>query len=445
MLSRLTNTPLMVLPSYADSVITLLGERSDIDVAIQSDTEMVDGPRYSARLPKEARAIVDGIAYIGVSGSLAHKSGRMSGTSSMMRSYTQIRADIDAALADPDVKGIVLDIDSPGGEAAGNFALAEYIASVIDQKPILGIADEHATSAAYNIGAAASRLIAPEGATVGSIGVIYAHVSEQRLLEASGIDVTVFRAGARKAEVNGVEELTEAATKTVQASIDKTYSRFVSIVAANRDVSEESVRGTESRVLDSDEALSLGLIDQVTDVHNAIDMFTEQSRDGFVNALHVPVTLSNEDSTMRADETGAAEGANVTENLLTEDDAKSRADAAALAERERVSAIHSLPEAGLSASHRELAAEFVDMGLSVEKAQSMLAKVPAPAAQEDNSGNDLDGLMTEHAGDVEGVSQTLTHGEEQSSDVKAALDAAMQYRTSREPHGNFAPLSDSIN
>ena len=75
-----------------------------------------------------------------------------------LMSYGEIIARLDAALADPQVAGILLDLDSPGGEASGVFELAERIRAASTIKPIWAHANDAAYSAAYAIAAACQRL-----------------------------------------------------------------------------------------------------------------------------------------------------------------------------------------------------------------------------------------------------------------------------------------------
>ena len=95
-------------------------------------------------------------------------------------SYAEIAGMVDAAISDPSVEGILLDIDSPGGEAGGVFELGERLRAADAVKPIWAVASDAAYSAAYAIGCAASRLVVTRTGGVGSIGVIAMHASDPR-------------------------------------------------------------------------------------------------------------------------------------------------------------------------------------------------------------------------------------------------------------------------
>ena len=95
-----------------------------------------------------------------------------------LTSYAEIGAMLESALADPQVAGILLDIDSPGGEASGSFELARRVREAAAVKPIWALANDSAFSAAYAIASAADRVIISETGGVGSIGVIALHIDQ---------------------------------------------------------------------------------------------------------------------------------------------------------------------------------------------------------------------------------------------------------------------------
>ncbi|EKB0247321.1 S49 family peptidase, partial [Escherichia coli] len=111
------------------------------------------------------------------------------------------------ALNDPDVKGICLDIDSPGGEVAGCFDLVDTIFACRGQKPVHAILSESAYSAAYALASAADRILVPRTGGVGSVGVIYVHCDMSRQMKDEGLNVTIITCGSRKAETSPLRPL----------------------------------------------------------------------------------------------------------------------------------------------------------------------------------------------------------------------------------------------
>ena len=177
--------------------------------------------------------------------------------------YEDVQARFDSALNDPSVDAILLEIDSPGGEAAGAFDLADRIFVARGSKPVWAMANESAFSAAYAIGSAADKLFLTRTGGVGSIGVLAAHVDQSGYDEKQGVKVTTITAGARKNDFNAHEPLSEDAAGFLQAEVKRLYGMFVDTVARNRSLSGDAVRATEAGLFFGDDAVKSGLADGV--------------------------------------------------------------------------------------------------------------------------------------------------------------------------------------
>jgi hypothetical protein len=187
--SRLYGTPLLIARPKLDVILSVLGSRiglPDLDMAMP-----LPAPRQSATSGQA------GIAVIPVVGTLVRRSMGIEAASGLM-SYGEIEARLDAALADPQVAGILLDLDSPGGEASGVFELAERIRAASTIKPIWAHANDAAYSAAFAIAAACQRLTLSQTAGVGSIGVIALHVDQSVKDAKDGLNYTAVFAGSHK-------------------------------------------------------------------------------------------------------------------------------------------------------------------------------------------------------------------------------------------------------
>jgi signal peptide peptidase SppA len=158
------------------------------------------------------------------------------------------------ALADGDVRGIALDIDSPGGEATGAFDLWKRVADARGVKPIWAIVHGTAASAAYGLASAADRVVAPEVSDVGSIGVVSLHTDLSGALAQGGVKVTILHAGARKVDGNPFQALPPEVAQRFQTQLDHLHGRFVQIVAANRGTTQKAVRDTEAETFLGHEA-----------------------------------------------------------------------------------------------------------------------------------------------------------------------------------------------
>ena len=216
--------------------------------------------------------VVDGVAVVPVVGSLSKRFFLFScGTT-----FSDIRSAVEAALRDPDVQAIMLDVDSPGGTVDGTKELADYLYSVREEKPLYAYADGLMASAAYWIGSAALDIAAPELAQVGSIGVVTAHYDYSKSDEARGIKRTILTAGAYKAMGNDAEPLTAEARGYIQDRLDQIYSVFVNDVARNRGVTvEKALSMADGKVFLGREALKAGLIDRIATKDQFLKRITE--------------------------------------------------------------------------------------------------------------------------------------------------------------------------
>lgn len=251
--SRLYGTPLLLARAKLDVILSVLGERvnwpeSDLAAPLVPKRPTIDAPA--------------GIAVIPVVGSLVRRTVGLDPASGFT-SYAEIAGMVDAALADPSVEGIVLDIDSPGGEAGGVFELGERIRAADAMKPVWAVASDTAFSAAYAIGCSASRLLVSRTGGVGSIGVIAMHVDQTARDAQQGYRYTPITAGDHKNDFSPHEKLGPEAHARLQAEVDRLYVMFVDHVAAMRTLDADAVRATEAGIYFGADAVTSGLADAV--------------------------------------------------------------------------------------------------------------------------------------------------------------------------------------
>ena len=253
--SRLYGTPLLIARPKLDVILSVLGPRIGL-------------PEASAAVPFPTQRVaptpdaVTGIAVIPVHGTLVRRVLGLEAASGLS-SYGEIAARLIAAVNDPQVQGIVLDIDSPGGEAGGVFELAERIRAASALKPVWAHANDAAYSAAYAIAASASRLSLSQTAGVGSIGVIALHVDQSIKDAREGLAYTAIYAGHHKNDFSPHAPLTPQATSSLQTEVDRLYGIFVDQVAGMRAMSAKAVRATEAGLFFGDAAVEAGLADAV--------------------------------------------------------------------------------------------------------------------------------------------------------------------------------------
>lgn len=210
----------------------------------------------------EGYVLQDGVAVIDVLGVIHRRGGNVNffGMKFSWEGQDSIRATIDAALRDQAVKAVLLSFDSPGGAAAGVKELADFIAAQTT-KPMYAYADGLCTSAAYWLGAATGHVFAPVTATVGSIGVVTAHVDRSALNAAMGIRITYMTSGTWKAAGNPDSPLSAADQAYFQESISTLHEVFRKDVAAKMPVDAADPKAWgDGQCFLADKALELGLI-----------------------------------------------------------------------------------------------------------------------------------------------------------------------------------------
>ena len=216
-----------------------------------------------------------GIATIPIEGPLSHKRGMITWRLAQI-GYDAIAVQLRAAVADPAVKGILLDEHSPGGAGAGLFDLVALIHELRDAKPIWAVAYDDALSAAYAIASAANVLVGTRSSSTGSVGAWFLHVDCSGMLEQEGIVATPVFAGARKVDGHPYAKLPAEVRARWEVELEDTREVFIDWVARGRAVSAEAVRNTEGQSLLAPEALDLGLIDEIATFDETYQEFARQ-------------------------------------------------------------------------------------------------------------------------------------------------------------------------
>ncbi|MBF0115476.1 MAG: S49 family peptidase [Magnetococcales bacterium] len=263
---RILGTPLLVERARLETILSVVGPRIGMETVLPlPDTPPVirtDSPLITP----------DGIAVIPIHGTLAKRVGAVEAVSGLI-GYAAIEELLLDAATDPEVKAILLDIDSPGGEVGGVFDLAAMIGEVRQSKPVWALADD-AFSAAYMIASAAERIYVSQTAGVGAIGVVAVHVDESQRDVQEGRRYTTITAGAHKGDFSCHEPLSDEAKGRLQTEVDRLYSMFVAAVASNRGMNEAAVRATEAALFFGDNAVAAGLADRLGTIRDALAALT---------------------------------------------------------------------------------------------------------------------------------------------------------------------------
>ena len=216
---------------------------------------------------------VNQISVIPIDGTIAKKAYGLD-TLSGLRTTLDIKSDIQKAIADSGVSGIVLRIDSPGGTVDGTKELADYIKTASAEKPIVAYADGTMASAAYWIGSAANKVVAFDTSKVGSVGVVVSHQDRSKAEEEAGIKTTYIYQGKYKVSGNQSEPLSPESKEYIQKHVDTYYSLFVDAVAENRSIARDVVIKDIAlgATFIGKEALELNLVDSIGSLDDAINL-----------------------------------------------------------------------------------------------------------------------------------------------------------------------------
>ncbi|MBQ0381761.1 S49 family peptidase [Escherichia coli] len=275
------NEPLLLEPAYARVFFCALGrEIGAASLSVPQQQVQLDAPgmlaetdEYMAGGKRPARVyrVVNGIAVLPVTGTLVHRLGGMRPFSGMT-GYDGIVACLQQAMADSQVRGVLLDIDSPGGQAAGAFDCADMIYRLRQQKPVWALCNDTACSAAMLLASACSRRLVTQTSRIGSIGVMMSHVSYAGHLAQVGVDITLIYAGAHKVDGNQFEALPAEVRQDMQQRIDAAHRMFAEKVAMYTGLSVDAVTGTEAAVFEGQSGIEAGLADELINASDAISV-----------------------------------------------------------------------------------------------------------------------------------------------------------------------------
>jgi len=262
-------TPWAIVPSKLDAISEVLERRLDGGFS--------DLSSFRPDSPAESYRTADGIAVIPIRGVMGKRMNLLmeisGGTSTELAG-----AEIQRAVEDPGVRGILLDIDSPGGSVDGSFTLADLVSAAAAVKPMVAFVDGDGCSAAYLVACSAGRIVAGETADVGSIGVVTSVLDRTEQNRALGIRRHVITAGRYKAVGSPDLALDRAGEDYIRGRLDVLYGLFVDRVAAARGVSREFVLDemADGRVFLGREALARKMVDVIGERGDALRLLSSE-------------------------------------------------------------------------------------------------------------------------------------------------------------------------
>lgn len=180
---------------------------------------------------------------------------------------------------DPDVKAVVLRVESPGGSALASDRMWHAVRRVAKRKPVIATLGEVAASGGYYIASAATKILATETSIVGSIGVVGGKIVVKGLADRVGVHVQTLSRGAHAAWLSPLAPFSESERATLDTLMRDTYDRFLERVSMGRGRSIDALRpAAEGRVMGGARAVAHGLADEVGGLAQAIALAKEAGK-----------------------------------------------------------------------------------------------------------------------------------------------------------------------
>lgn len=190
---------------------------------------------------------------------------------STLPSVERIKQGLEQAVADKDVKAIVLRVNSPGGEVTASDIIYEAVKKASAVKPVVVYMDSVAASGGYYVACGATKVIASETTLTASIGVIMDSVNYHELFGKVGLASQTFTSGAFKDTLSGARPMRDDEKVYIQNLVNTMYDRFLGIVSEARKVPKEVLKSTvaDGRVVTGRQALEAKLVDQIGYIEDA--------------------------------------------------------------------------------------------------------------------------------------------------------------------------------
>lgn len=368
--------PWLMLPEALDTLMAVADRQGDPEALEARLGRPLDNTR--------AVSLRDGVAVIPVTGPImryANLFTRISGATSTQ----ELATDLQAAIDDPKVRSILLNVDSPGGEANGISELADMVFAARDKKPIKAYIGGTGASAAYWIASAASEVVINDTGIAGSIGAAL----EVRL-RSDAQDGKRYEIVSRNAPNKRPDLSTEAGRAKIAETIDALGNVFAAKVAGYLGVKAEDVpaMGDHGGLKVGAAAVEAGLAHRV----GSLEALLTEMASPATHPRKPSMTIVRTTAELHAAIAAGADPQSITiaaaEPLDVEAIKAEAGTTAAKAERARITGIHALAAKGFE---KEVAAAIED-GSSVEATALMLVK----AAQD--RGISLAGIKADAAG-----------------------------------------------
>ncbi|MCM2675290.1 signal peptide peptidase SppA [Alkalicoccobacillus plakortidis] len=199
--------------------------------------------------------------------------------STEMYDHQAFLTQIESAGTDPNVDGIIIRVNTPGGGVLESAEIHDKIveAQELRDTPVYISMGNMAASGGYYIAASADRIVASPNTITGSIGVIMESINFSELAENYGVKFNTIKSGEFKDIMSPYKEMSDEERDILQSMVDESYEEFVRIIAEGRQMDESTVRDiADGRIYSGNQALENGLVDDLGDLEDTIDLLSEE-------------------------------------------------------------------------------------------------------------------------------------------------------------------------
>jgi len=259
---RFTAEPVCLPAILSDTPLAISQRKGDL--FLSSVQQQQEKPAFYQEAQNGfGRYRLDGeIAVIGVVGALFRRPSSFDSVFGFT-SYQVLSFLINKGLDDSQVKGILLDVDSFGGELQGLFDLNDEIREARKKKPIWSVINDDGLAAGYLLASVASRIYATRTALTGSVGILARHLDQSAFDAKEGLKWTAIFAGKHKNDFSPHQPLSEEAKARLQKLINQQFDLLTKAVAQNRGLSQDFIKSLESKIFfGAQEGMKAGLVDR---------------------------------------------------------------------------------------------------------------------------------------------------------------------------------------
>lgn len=258
---------LLLVGGLIVAFVSAVGEAGGSGVILDWDEEIVKEGGHDRILLLH----VDGVIMPGIDGT-AFGSG---GTSS-----DEMQAQLDQAMEDDTLKGIIVRVNSPGGDVVASDEIYRKLLEVKEETnlPLVFSFGSTAASGGYYIATAGDKIVSNPLTVTGSIGVIMSSYNYSELADKVGVKEVIIKSGDLKDIGSGMRKMTEEEKNVLQSVVNDAFDRFVEVIATGRDLTEEKVRDlADGRIYTGQQAKKLQLVDELGTLEDAIEITEEMA------------------------------------------------------------------------------------------------------------------------------------------------------------------------